>query len=251
MMTQLTESAEAIKPPPRPHSYLSSHPSYDNADNYSPSTHHSKSPPLRGAASQPPSTSSTAAIYTPQSYSSFAEPQPATSSASYHSTPYPAATQYYPPPANVATSGYPESAPYPSFPDAVDAPLLAAFAEQASQQAGIAAPPTENEAWRGSYVQGQSGHHHPQSAVTQLQHAATQNGVLAQYHSGSQGWHMFSTALAGGMGVPEADSMSAAVLLELQQGAQKPAVSTGAEEMQVTMGGGWPGIVMDSAMSGQ
>lgn len=253
MRAELTQSAAAPKPPPPPpHAYLSSHPSYDNADNYSPSAHHSKSPPLRSGASHQASTPSTTAAYTPQSYSSFAEPQPATSNASYHSTPYPAATQYYPPPANAATSGYPESAPYPSFPDPVDAPLLAAFAEQASQQAGISAPTTESEAWRGSYAQAQNGHHHPQSAVSQMQHAANQNGVPAQYHSGSQGWHMFSTALAGGMGVQEADSMSAAVLLELQQGAQKPVTSSGGqEEMNVTMGGGWPGIVIDGGMGGQ
>lgn len=246
-----------INPKP-PTSFLSSHPSYDNTDNYSPSTHHSKSP-HRGSTSHPPSTPSTTAVFTPQSYSSFAEPQAAASNSSYHSTPYPAATQYYPPPANSATSGYGESTQYPSFPDPVDAPLLAAFAEQASQQAGISAPSTENEAWRGSYAaQGQNGHHHPgsaQGAIGQLQHAAAQNGsghLPAQYHSGSQGWQLFSTALAENMGSQEADSLSAAVLLELQQGPQKPAVSNGQNEgLQVTMGGGWPGIVMDIGQNGQ
>lgn len=235
--------------------YLSHHSSYDNSGTFSPGAQHSRSP-HRASTSIPPSTPSTsAAVFTSQSYTSFAEPQPAASNSSYHSTPYPAATQYYPPPANSATSGYGQSAQYPNFPDQVvdqvDAPLLAAFAEQASQQAGICAPTTENEAWRGSYAQTQNGHSHPpqaQSAISQLQHAAAQNGAPSQYHSGSQGWQLFSTALAENMGSQEQDSMSAAVLLELQQGAQKGAPSTmvsNAGEEMVTMGGGWPGIVMD------
>ena len=202
---------------------------------------------------------SSAAVFTPQSYTSFAEPQPAASNSSYHSTPYPAATQYYSAPANSATSGYGQPTQYPNFQDPVvdqvDAPLLAAFAEQASQQAGISAPTTESEAWRGgSYAQTSNGHTHPvsahpgsnQTAVSQLQHTAAQNGVPSQYHSGSQGWQLFSTALAENMGSQEQDSMSAAVLLELQQG-QKPAGAavSGGDDMTVTMGGGWPGIVMD------
>ena len=57
---------------------------------------------------------------------------------------------------------------------------------------------------------------------------------------------MFSTALAENMGSQDqVDSMSAAVLLELQQGSQKPVTSNGSDEMAVSMAGGWPGIVMD------
>lgn len=238
--------------------YLSHHSPYDNSGNYSPGAQQSRSP-HRASTSIPPSTPSTsAAVFTPQSYTSFAEPQPSAQSSSYHSTPYPAATQYYPAPANSATSGYGQPTQYPNFQDPVvdqvDAPLLAAFAEQASQQAGISAPTTESEAWRGSYAQTQNGHSHPQQAqgtISQLQHTTGQNGVPSQYHSGSQGWQLFSTALAENMGSQEQDSMSAAVLLELQQG-QKPsvAVSSAGEEM-VTMGGGWPGIVMDIGQGGQ
>lgn len=238
--------------------YLSHHSSYDHSGNYSPGGQQSRSS-HRASTSIPPSTPSTsAAVFTPQSYTSFAEPQPVASNSSYHSTPYPAATQYYPAPANSSTSGYGQSTQYPNFQDSVvdqvDAPLLAAFAEQASQQAGISAPTTESEAWRGSYAQTQNGLSHPpqpQGAISQLQHAAGQNGVPSQYHSGSQGWQLFSTALAENMGSQEQDSMSAAVLLELQQG-QKPSatVSSAGEEM-VTIGGGWPGIVMDIGQGGQ
>ena len=242
--------------------YLSHHSSYDNSGNYSPGALQSRSP-HRASTSIPPSTPSTsAAVFTPQSYTSFAEPQPPASNSSYHSTPYPAATQYYPPPANPATSGYAESATYPTYPDQVDAPLLAAFAEQASQQAGISAPTTESEAWRGSYAQTPNGHTHPsqaQSAIGQLQHAAgqhpaAQNGAShlpSQYHSGSQGWQLFSTALAENMGSQEQDSMSAAVLLELQQGVKPTAAVSNSEDMAVSMGGGWPGIVMDIGQGGQ
>lgn len=74
--------------------------------------------------------------------------------------------------------------------------------------------------------------------------------VGGQYHSGSQGWQLFSTALAENMESQEQDSMSAAVLLELQQGQKPPAVSSAGEEM-VTMSGGWPGIVMDIGQVGQ
>ncbi len=252
----------------------------------SPHSPHKRSNSSFHPSQPPPSiTSSNTVTY----YNDTPTPQTQTS---YASTPYPAATQYYPQP---TTS-------YPSFPDPVDAPLLAAFAEQASQQAGLASQnlsqnqnqAADNEPWRNQYtpINGHS-HGHPQqaasaqNAISQLQHAAGgqslggqgMGGQLPpQYHSGFQGWQLFSSALMQApTGAPnfgpvnisgqgqdgygpgqtplarEEDSMSAAVLLELGQGGSKQnnGANGDGQEMQMPMGGGWPGIVLDMSQGGQ
>jgi len=111
----------------------------------------------------------------------------------HQSTPYPAATQYYPDPPAASATQYsaPETHSYsaypPALPDSVEAPLLAAFAAQASQVAP--------SSWRSS--------------------AAAAASVSASAHSasGSQSWQAWTSTMAGNL-EPQ-DCYSASALMQL------------------------------------
>lgn len=207
-------------------------------------------------------------------------PHPPQHPPNYNSTPYPAATQYYPVPPSTTSPYEPTPTPtaYPaalssSVPgnlagyghqDPVDAPLLAAFAEQASAQAQAAG--SNDDTWRYNNlqngVQGHGGH-------VQAQNGQIGGGINV---GGSAGWLMFSNAISGSphdgsvnpgldMNAVGADEgMSAAVLLELGQGSGQgqggmggqmggSVKSEGGHVVVNRMGGlnAWPGIVLDVA----
>jgi hypothetical protein len=113
---------------------------------------------------------------------------PAESQIAHQQTPYPAATQYstYPDPtsnsSNLAYTAHDNFSQYPSNTDSVEAPLLAAFAAQASQ----AAP-----AWRST-------------------------PGAPPINSASHAWHQWTTTMAGNTGHLEPqDCYSASALMQL------------------------------------
>jgi hypothetical protein len=113
---------------------------------------------------------------------------PAESQLAHQQTPYPAATQYstYPDAgtnsSNLAYTTHDNFSAYPATTDSVEAPLLAAFAAQASQ-----VPPV----WR------------PAPGSTPM-------------NSGSQAWHQWTTTMAGNAGQLEPqDCYSANALMQL------------------------------------
>ncbi|OBT72162.1 hypothetical protein VF21_08764 [Pseudogymnoascus sp. 05NY08] len=124
----------------------------------------------------------------------------------HQSTPYPAATQYYPdPPASSGVPYQPQEHGYaytPGMSDSVEAPLLAAFAAQASQVPAAwpvrsNAPPNTGT---GNGVGGMGVN-------------GNATGANGNPHSGSQSWQLWTSTMAGNL-EPQ-DCYSASALMQL------------------------------------
>jgi hypothetical protein len=140
---------------------------------------------------------------------------PAETQIAHQQTPYPSATQYstYPDsvtnPSNLTYSASDNFSTYPVNTDSVEAPLLTAFAAQASQVSPV---------WR------------PGPGTTQM-------------NSGSQAWHQWTTTMSGNTGQLEPqDCYSANALMQLggreisNGAADNPQATTGMVGMSVGAG---------------
>ncbi|OBT65035.1 hypothetical protein VE03_05256 [Pseudogymnoascus sp. 23342-1-I1] len=227
------------------------------AAEHSKSPSHPPHPPQPQNANTAPSTTSTTATPTQANQNTYPQPSPSnfptqfpdnshgsptTSNAyltpeqqglAHQSTPYPAATQYYPdPPASSGVPYPPQEHSYtytPGMSDSVEAPLLAAFAAQASQVPAAwpvrSNAPPNTETLNSSTGNGGMGVN------------GNASGTNGNPHSGSQSWQLWTSTMAGNL-EPQ-DCYSASALMQLggrEMGGGSGDGGGGAEMAQ--MGGG-------------